>query len=263
MFGPKMQGVPRNEAANRARTLLELVNLPDAARKKPHALSGGQRQRVALARALAVKPDVLLLDEPLGALDLKLRKQMQEELKYIQQEVGTTFIHVTHDQEEAMAVADKIVVMNHGHIEDSGTPEEVYLKPASLFSAGFMGELNRLEANIESVSVSGVVVKTPLGELLLPRSLLTEHIPEDVEEAVLCFRPEHFRLDSGEETISLGHAHVAGSAFFGTHQRAILEAENGRHMMVAHFPQQDRIAVGATLDMRIRKSAAILLAKDD
>ena len=116
------------------------MGLPDVFDRRPHQLSGGQRQRVALARALVVEPAVLLLDEPLGALDLKLRRQMQDELKAIQKRVGTAFVHVTHDQEEAMALADHCVVMNHGRIEDEGPPERVYARPASRFSAAFMGE---------------------------------------------------------------------------------------------------------------------------
>jgi spermidine/putrescine transport system ATP-binding protein len=124
--------------------MLALVGLAGRADRRPHELSGGQRQRVALARALAVEPEVLLLDEPLGALDLKLRRQMQDELKAIQRQVGTTFVHVTHDQEEAMAIADRIVVMNAGRIEDFGPPREVYLHPKTLFTASFMGEVNRI-----------------------------------------------------------------------------------------------------------------------
>ena len=120
--------------------MLALVKLDGYGDRKPSQLSGGQRQRVALARALAVSPDVLLLDEPLGALDLKLRRLMQDELKAIQRRVGTTFVHVTHDQEEAMAIADRIVVMNGGRIEDVGPPREVYLRPKTLFTAGFMGD---------------------------------------------------------------------------------------------------------------------------
>ena len=121
-FGLRMRGVARRERDARALEVLELVGLGDAGAKRPHALSGGQRQRVALARALAVDPQVLLLDEPLGALDLNLRRQMQIELKAIQARVGTTFVHVTHDQEEAMAIADEIIVMNHGRVEDRGDP---------------------------------------------------------------------------------------------------------------------------------------------
>jgi spermidine/putrescine transport system ATP-binding protein len=139
-FGLRMRGVDYATRTTRAEEMLALVGLAQSTNKKPHQLSGGQRQRVALARALIVEPAVLLLDEPLGALDLKLRRQMQDELKAIQKRVGTAFIHVTHDQEEAMALADHIVVMNNGQIEDEGTPEKVYAQPASRFSATFMGE---------------------------------------------------------------------------------------------------------------------------
>jgi spermidine/putrescine transport system ATP-binding protein len=139
-FGLRMRGVAKDSRTTRALEMLSVVGLADQAHKKPHELSGGQRQRVALARALIVEPAVLLLDEPLGALDLKLRRQMQDELKAIQKRVGTAFVHVTHDQEEAMALADHVVVMNKGHIEDQGTPEKVYARPATAFSATFMGE---------------------------------------------------------------------------------------------------------------------------
>jgi spermidine/putrescine transport system ATP-binding protein len=139
-FGLRMRGVAKGARMMRAAEMLGVVGLSDQAHKKPHELSGGQRQRVALARALIVEPAVLLLDEPLGALDLKLRRQMQDELKAIQKRVGTAFVHVTHDQEEAMALADHVVVMNKGHIEDEGTPEKVYARPATVFSATFMGE---------------------------------------------------------------------------------------------------------------------------
>ncbi len=139
-FGLRMRHVAKQARDLQARNMLETVGLQDAFSKKPHQLSGGQRQRVALARALVVAPQLLLLDEPLGALDLKLRRQMQDELKALQQRVGTAFVHVTHDQEEAMALADHIVVMNKGRIEDEGSPEQVYQKPRTVFSASFMGE---------------------------------------------------------------------------------------------------------------------------
>jgi spermidine/putrescine transport system ATP-binding protein len=139
-FGLRMRGVAKPDRDARARAMLTTVGLPEAFDRKPHQLSGGQRQRVALARALVVEPQVLLLDEPLGALDMKLRRQMQDELKALQQRVGTAFVHVTHDQEEAMALADHIVVMNEGRIEDEGAPERVYAKPATRFTAHFMGE---------------------------------------------------------------------------------------------------------------------------
>jgi spermidine/putrescine transport system ATP-binding protein len=146
-FGLRMRGVDYATRTKRAEEMLALVGLAQSTNKKPHQLSGGQRQRVALARALIVEPAVLLLDEPLGALDLKLRRQMQDELKAIQKRVGTAFIHVTHDQEEAMALADHVVVMNNGQIEDEGTPEKVYAQPASRFSATFMGESTIIDDN--------------------------------------------------------------------------------------------------------------------
>ena len=143
---------------------LQLVGLAEAFDRKPHQLSGGQRQRVALARSLAVEPKVLLLDEPLGALDLRLRRQMQDELKSIQKRVGTTFIHVTHDQEEAMALADLIVVMNKGRIEDQGEPQRVYSHPGSCFTATFMGESTLIEGSVREISGEMLVIDTPVGK---------------------------------------------------------------------------------------------------
>lgn len=177
-FGLRMRGVPKVERLAKARDMLGIVGLAQAFDKKPHELSGGQRQRVALARALVVEPAVLLLDEPLGALDLKLRRQMQDELKAIQKRVGTAFVHVTHDQEEAMALADHVVVMNSGRIEDEGSPERVYGRPATRFAATFMGE---------STVIGGEPVadglKTVLGIFRTDGS--ARHI---------AIRPEHVRL---------------------------------------------------------------------
>jgi spermidine/putrescine transport system ATP-binding protein len=149
-FGLRMRGMGKPERLTKARDMLEIVGLAESIDKRPHQLSGGQRQRVALARALVVEPSVLLLDEPLGALDLKLRRQMQDELKAIQKRVGTAFVHVTHDQEEAMALADHVVVMNNGRIEDEGPPERVYGQPATRFSATFMGESTILSGRLNN-----------------------------------------------------------------------------------------------------------------
>ncbi len=160
-FGLRMQGVDAATRTARARDALALVGLATAFDKKPHQLSGGQRQRVALARALVVEPAVLLLDEPLGALDLKLRRQMQDELKAIQKRVGTAFIHVTHDQEEAMALADHCVVMNDGRIEDEGPPERVYAQPATRFSATFMGESTLISGTVTAAKHGTITVATP------------------------------------------------------------------------------------------------------
>jgi spermidine/putrescine transport system ATP-binding protein len=148
-FGLERKGVPKGELRGRVAEMLELVGLSGFGKRKPKQLSGGQQQRVALGRALVNHPRVLLLDEPLGALDLKLRKQMQLELKRIQHEVGITFVHVTHDQEEAMTMADTIAVMNHGHIEQLGPPHELYERPATAFVAGFLGVSNLLRGTVE------------------------------------------------------------------------------------------------------------------
>jgi spermidine/putrescine transport system ATP-binding protein len=148
-FGLERKGVPKAERIGRVQEMLHLVGLEGFAARKPKQLSGGQQQRVALARALVNHPRVLLLDEPLGALDLKLRKNMQLELKRIQNEIGITFVHVTHDQEEAMTMADTIAVMNAGHIEQLGPPEELYERPATAFVAGFLGVSNLLPGTVE------------------------------------------------------------------------------------------------------------------
>jgi spermidine/putrescine transport system ATP-binding protein len=147
-FGMRRKGVRGGQLAGRVREILKLVDLAGVEKRKPRQLSGGQQQRVALARALVNKPQLLLLDEPLGALDLKLRKQMQLELKQIQHELGVTFVHVTHDQEEAMTMADSIAVMNRGRIEQLGPPDELYERPHTPFVAGFLGISNLLPGTI-------------------------------------------------------------------------------------------------------------------
>jgi spermidine/putrescine transport system ATP-binding protein len=224
-FGLRMRGVARAARAAKAEEMLALVGLVGRGDRRPHELSGGQRQRVALARALAVEPDVLLLDEPLGALDLKLRRQMQEELKAIQRRVGTTFVHVTHDQEEAMAIADRIVVMNGGRIEDHGPPREVYLQPRTLFTAGFMGEVNR-------IPVSGG--RAPFG-------------PVSVTDGTLCVRPEAITADG---TLRIGPCRIEDAAFFGTHVRAhVVPLAAPDLRLVVHLPQSQIPESGAVLDL--------------
>jgi putative spermidine/putrescine transport system ATP-binding protein len=144
-YGLRVRGVARKERSERAASALDMVRLPGYGKRKPSQLSGGQRQRVALARAIVNRPEVLLLDEPLGALDLKLREEMQVELKRIQQEVGITFVYVTHDQEEALTMSDRLAVFNEGRIEQVASPAEVYERPATAFVAGFVGVSNLLE----------------------------------------------------------------------------------------------------------------------
>jgi spermidine/putrescine transport system ATP-binding protein len=231
-FGLRMRGVPKAARAAKADEMLALVGLSGRGDRRPHALSGGQRQRVALARALAVDPDVLLLDEPLGALDLKLRRQMQEELKAIQRRVGTTFVHVTHDQEEAMAIADRIVVMNAGRIEDLGPPRQVYLHPASVFSANFMGEVNLIPLRLGAAQAL-----SPLGPLPLTGT----------GERTLAIRPEAIGPSGA---LPLGRAQLTDAAFFGTHVRAhFTPLAAPVHPLVVHLPQGTDLAPGAEIDL--------------
>jgi spermidine/putrescine transport system ATP-binding protein len=224
-FGLRMRGIDRAKRAAKADHMLSLVGLEGRGDRRPQELSGGQRQRVALARALAIEPEVLLLDEPLGALDLKLRRQMQDELKAIQRRVGTTFVHVTHDQEEAMAIADRIVVMNAGRIEDAGPPREVYLHPRTLFTAGFMGEVNRI----------------PVSRGLAPFG------PVPAADGTLLIRPEAI---SPTGSLHIGLCKVEDAAFFGTHVRvhvAPITAPDLR--LVVHLPQTAAPEVGSVLDL--------------
>jgi len=192
-FGPERKRLPRKEVQARVAEVLEAVRLPDYAARYPRELSGGQQQRVALARALANRPAVLLLDEPLGALDLKLRENMQFELKRIQREVGISFVYVTHDQGEALTMSDRIAVMNKGKIEHLGAPEEVYLRPKSLFTAGFIGQANLLPGTIETQESSGLGVRLSDGSLL--RAETSAEGCEVGEKATLMIRPEHLRLE--------------------------------------------------------------------
>lgn len=224
-FGLRMRGMDRGKRAAKADQMLALVGLEGRDDRRPHELSGGQRQRVALARALAVEPDVLLLDEPLGALDLKLRRQMQDELKAIQRRVGTTFVHVTHDQEEAMAIADRIVVMNAGHIEHVGPPREVYLQPRTLFTAGFMGEINR-------IPVAGG--RAPFG-------------PANVPDGTLCIRPEAI---TPAGSLRIGPCMVEDAAFFGAHIRVHVSPLAAMDLrLIVHLPQSQSVEPGGVLDL--------------
>jgi spermidine/putrescine transport system ATP-binding protein len=261
-FGLRMRGVGKAEREDRAKGFLDLVGLEASADKKPHELSGGQRQRVALARALAVDPDVLLLDEPLGALDLKLRRQMQDELKAIQRRVGTTFVHVTHDQEEAMAIADRIVVMNQGRIEDFGPPAEIYMRPRSLFSAGFMGEVNFVPGIVKAADAAAAKVETAIGQVVLPRRSFTAAEPAEGQRVMLCIRPEHFRRTSEVDRpgTSLGQATVVGSAFFGTHYRCHLKPAAAAELtIVAHMPQSAEVAEGQCVALAVDAADIVAL----
>jgi spermidine/putrescine transport system ATP-binding protein len=218
-FGLRRQRTPRNLIKGQVEEMLALVGLTGLGGRKPRQLSGGQQQRVALARALVCKPQVLLLDEPLGALDLKLRKQMQLFLKQLQHDVGITFVHVTHDQEEAMTMADSIAVMNRGRIEQLGAPSELYEQPRTAFVAGFLGVSNLLHG----VVAGDASVRLDHGEeIRVPREALRGR----TGRVAVGVRPEKIRLGLGEANKIAGR--VVESAYVGVSTQYVVETAHGR-----------------------------------
>ena len=242
-FGLRMKGMAKAERDAKAMHMLRIVGLDAAFGKKPHELSGGQRQRVALARALVVEPAVLLLDEPLGALDLKLRRQMQDELKSIQKRVGTAFVHVTHDQEEAMALADHVVVMNQGRIEDEGPPERVYAKPSTRFSATFMGESTIIPAEI----LRGGHVSTGLGNFDVPS-------PDRTGRVHLAIRPEHVGLGGTVAAI------VRDVVYQGSFKRIVaLPVADPELVVLCRLPADVKVSFGDQVFLHFAPDKIIVL----
>ncbi|MFE5623148.1 ABC transporter ATP-binding protein [Streptomyces virginiae] len=225
-FGLRRRGI--KSVKKQVDDMLDLVQLGQFAQRKPHQLSGGQQQRVAVARALINHPQVLLLDEPLGALDLKLRRQMQLELKRIQTEVGITFVHVTHDQEEAMTMADTVAVMNGGRVEQLGAPAELYENPRTTFVANFLGTSNLIEASVESAG-SDVVVSASGTTLRLPAARCST-TPRTGGKLLVGVRPEKVSLvPAGEENaIATGRnkitGRIAASSFIGVSTQFVIDS---------------------------------------
>ncbi|MCI4040613.1 ABC transporter ATP-binding protein [Streptomyces sp. TRM75563] len=233
-FGLRRRGI--KSVKKQVDDMLELVQLGDFARRKPHQLSGGQQQRVAVARALINHPQVLLLDEPLGALDLKLRRQMQLELKRIQTEVGITFVHVTHDQEEAMTMADTVAVMNGGRVEQLGAPADLYENPRTTFVANFLGTSNLIEGEV--VSTGGDPVVAAGGEkLTLPRERCSAPTNSG-GRLLLGIRPEKISLAHADDAdgIAAGRNRVTGritdSSFIGVSTQYVVESPAGTALQV-------------------------------
>ena len=217
-FGLRRRGVRGSVVRGRVLDIHDLVGLKGLEKRKPRQLSGGQQQRVALARALVNKPRVLLLDEPLGALDLKLRKQMQLELKAIQHDVGITFVHVTHDQEEAMTMADGIAIMNAGRIEQLGAPSDLYEKPQTAFVASFLGISNLLQG---TVTGSGSVRLDDGTDVRVPESILNGRNGK----VAVGVRPEKIRLGHGEENRLTGR--LLETAYVGVATQYVIETRAG------------------------------------
>ena len=257
-FGLRMRGVAKPERERTAEEMLRLVGLEGFGGRGIHQLSGGQRQRVALARAMAVAPKVLLLDEPLGALDLALRRQMQEELVRLQKRLGTTFVHVTHDQEEAMSIADTVVVMNRGRIEDMGPPSRVYLRPASLFTATFMGESNVISGRVATASAGRLAIDTALGRIVAAGQGTAG------EPVRLCIRPEQLSVAAeGGVDVSLGTARVTERSFQGTHLRLhALSQADGATELLLRLPASRDVPVGTTIEIHARAADVVVLRNE-
>ena len=232
-FGLKVSRVPRSDHRERIDKMLRVVELEGFEKRRIRQLSGGQQQRVALARALVKEPAALLLDEPLGALDVKLRKQMQHELKRIQAELGTTFVYVTHDQEEALAMSDRIAVMNGGRVEQIGSPREIYERPATPFVADFIGSLNTLDLRADELVGSFAMMRVGEGERLI---VPTEAGVKQGDSLRIAVRPEQVQIGLPAESEPNGGSRLTGTlaevVYLGMYTQFHVETPVGR--VVAH-----------------------------
>ncbi len=248
-FGLRMQKTPAAEITPRVMEALRMVQLETFAQRKPHQLSGGQQQRVAIARAVVNKPRLLLLDESLSALDYKLRKQMQNELKALQRKLGITFVFVTHDQEEALTMSDRIVVMRDGRIEQDGTPREIYEEPKNLFVAGFIGEINMFNATvIERLDEQRVRANVEGREC----NIYVNFAVEPGQKLHVLLRPEDLRV---EEINDDNHAegligYVRERNYKGMTLESVVELENGKMVMVSEFFNEDDPDFDHSLDQK-------------
>ena len=248
-FGLRMQGWSRREAGKRIEELLGLVSLQGYGKRKVTRLSGGEQQRVALARALAPEPRLLLLDEPLSALDAKLRKSLRTEIRRIQRELGVTTLYVTHDQEEALVMGDRIAVMREGHIEQIGSPEEIYNRPGNLFVGTFLGQANLLRGRLSGREGELAVVDTPVGALHArwpAAARPAEAQPAVGAEVIVFFRPEHCALDGGEPDGTNRSNSIRGRVvrkeYLGSHQLVEVAVGSERFTLdlsEVQFPKAD------------------------
>ncbi|MDB7816699.1 ABC transporter ATP-binding protein [Intestinimonas butyriciproducens] len=255
-YGLTIKKVPKDEIRQRVVEMLELVQLTDYERRKPDELSGGQKQRVAIARALINRPKVLLLDEPLGALDLKLRKQMQIELKRLQKKLGITFVYVTHDQEEALTMSDRIAVMNAGVIEQLGTPMEIYDHPLTRFVAGFIGESNIFDGTVTAVEGDLLRVDTPAGKLLTRGSGFAVG-----EEMHVSIRPEY--LEAGERSADGFDlpARIKDFTYMGTVVKTALDMADGTELKLSRFEQDANAHEGDKVYLSWRPEKSVPIKK--
>ena len=253
-FGLVEKKVKKDEIRSRVEEMIKLVQLDGMEKRMPAQMSGGQKQRVAIARALVNRPKVLLLDEPLGALDLKLRKQMQGELKALQRRLGITFIYVTHDQEEALTMSDRIAVMNRGRLEQVGTPEEVYNHPETKFVADFIGESNIIEGYIENMTDDSIEVTMESGKAIIHETGYR------MEEMVyLCIRPENLKISTEAKEGFRFRGQVKEHIFIGSTNKTMIEMPNGQMLKSVTPAEDELIPVGTAVNVFWNPGKAVVM----
>jgi spermidine/putrescine transport system ATP-binding protein len=265
-FGLAVKRVPKPERVERVRAALRLVQMETMADRRPAQLSGGQQQRVALARALVNQPAVLLLDEPFGALDLKLRKEMQLELKHMQRQLGITFVFVTHDQEEALTMSDRIAVMHKGRVLQVGDPIEIYERPTTKFGAAFIGEMNFIDARVVDRNGATVTLGLPDRTIELPAPAA---MSAQCTAVTLAFRPEAVEFQAPHKPVDRDIITLAGIAkeeiYIGTDRRYVVWLDGGAQIVVrsrnASRHNRERIAPGQAVTLRCRACDIQVLAE--
>ena len=295
-YGLKLKKTPKAEISRRVKEMLELVQLTGFEKRKPSELSGGQRQRVAIARALVNNPEVLLLDEPLGALDLQLRRAMQHELKHLQKKLGITFIYITHDQEEAINMSDTIAVMNHGRFEQIGTPDEIYNHPKTSYVATFVGNANILKGVVKEPADNNnhqITITTGSGEVQV-FSASEEKMPQPGETVMIAVRSENIRFEENVKNIQgnlqkkecaekIAHegtqnhmdntnstdkihgltAKVTEKTFAGGQLRVVLKTTEGQEIIASHYGIDTNVNVGETVRCCFNPSDAVLVDRPE
>lgn len=295
-YGLKLKKTPKAEISRRVKEMLELVQLTGFEKRKPSELSGGQRQRVAIARALVNNPEVLLLDEPLGALDLQLRRAMQHELKHLQKKLGITFIYITHDQEEAINMSDTIAVMNHGRFEQIGTPDEIYNHPKTSYVAIFVGNANILKGVVKESADNNnhqITIITESGEVQV-FAASEENMPQPGETVTIAVRSENIRFEESvnniqgnlqkkecaekiahegtqkhmDNTNSTGNiygltAKVTEKTFAGGQLRVVLKTTDGQEIIASRYGIDTNVNVGETVRCCFKPSDAVLVDRPE